>query len=221
MLRWKRTWSVMVVAGSLMFGGMSCQMFEGLQNNPTMPGGNSVTLSNYTQMADGALVMDGQQLNMVVNEWGALPYGNWMYLEINQQEGPGKQPGDGQIPVTLGNVGLNFSGLASDITAIVIGVKAMHNDNDQTFTERGRFAVVDGSVSISLDYGDLTAFFGITHYAIWFQALGGANGAGLTTAQITITGTMPGGQSVTFSKPVSFGTIPASPACPQRRHVDL
>jgi hypothetical protein len=143
-----------------------------------------------------------------------MPYGVWMYVEITEQDAVGRPPGENQVPVSLGNVVLSFSGLPAAVSQIVIGVKAMHDPDDQTFTERGRFDVVDGSVSIPLDYGDLVSYFGVTHYSIWFQAIGGENWQGLACGQITVSGEMPSGQTVTFSKQICFGTNPVAPPSP-------
>lgn len=165
-------------------------------------------------MQDGSTVVDGQQINWVVSEWGSFPYGQWMYLEVNQQDAIGKQPGEHQVPITLRNVVLHFSELPNEVTQIMIGVKAVHDENDQTFTERGGFAVVNGSVSIPLEYGDLVSYFGVTHYSIWFQAIGGRNGEGTLCGYIAITGMMPSGQDVNLSKRGCFGTNPASLSTP-------
>lgn len=162
-------------------------------------------------MQDGSTVVDGQQINWVVSEWGSFPYAYWMYVEVNQQDAIGKQPGDNQVPVTLGNVELHFRHLPSEVTQMIIGVKTIHDTTDQTVTERGRFDVVNGSVGIPLDYGDLVAYFGVTHYSIWFQAVGGKNGHGVTCGEIALSGVMPNGQTMMFQKNVCFGTNP-SPA---------
>jgi hypothetical protein len=203
----------MVIISLALAGVMSCHDSERKAQNPTAPhtqGGDRSVLSNYAQMEGGSTVVDGQQLNWVISDWGTLPYNQWMYLEVNEQDAIGKAPGDHQIPVTLGNVVLSFSGLPAAVREILIGVKAVHDANDQTFTERGRFAVVDGRVEIPLDYGDLVNYFGVTHYSIWFQALSDANGR--ACGQIALSGVMPSGQNVTFSKQVCFGTNPI-PAC--------
>jgi len=197
----------MLISSLAIVGMMSCNLRERESRNPTAPqpqGGGSSALSNYAQMEGGSTVVDGHQLNWVISDWGTLPYNQWMYMEVNEQDAIGKPPGDNQIPVTLGNVVLSFSGLPAAVREIMIGVKAVHDANDQTFIERGRFAVVDGRVDIPLDYGDLVNYFGVTHYSIWFQALGDANGR--ACGQIALSGVMPSGQSVTFSKQVCFGT---------------
>lgn len=191
-------------------GLIGCQLFEGDDSTtPTSPETGGI-LGNYAQMQDGSVVVNGHQLNWVISEWGSMPYGSWMYLEVNEQDAVGQQPGENQVTVTLSNVVLNFSGLPETAREIVIGVKAARDDADQTFTERGRFAVVGGSVSIPLHYADLVSYFGVTHYSIWFQALGGKNGNGTACGQIVLSGAALGGQTVTFSKQICFGTNPAT-----------
>ncbi len=169
---------------------------------------------NYIQMKDGSIVFDGQQINLVISEWESFPYEEWMYVEVNQQDATGKEPGKHQIPVTLGNVVLHFSDLPDEITQIMVSVKAVRDKNDHTFSERGRFDVKDDSVSIPLKYEELISYFGITHYSIWFQALGGKNGKGKACGTIAISGIMPGGQSVNLNKQACFGTNPVPTSGP-------
>lgn len=117
--------------------------------------------------------------------------------------------------MTLGNVVLHFSELPDEVTQILIGVKAVHDDTDDTFTEIGRFVVVAGSVSIPLAYTDLVYYFGVTHYSIWFQVIGGNNEEGTVCGTIALSGVMPGGHNVYLSKRVCSGTNPVpAPSTP-------
>lgn len=201
---WKLEVLVLLLSSLACWG---CRRTDGQSQTPTAA--SSADLSSYAQMEDGSIVVDGHQINWAIGDWEAFPYATWMYLEVNEQDAVGKQPGDNQIAVTLNDLVLSFSDLPAEVTAIVIGVKAVHDDADQIVTECGRFTVVDGSVSIPLEYADLIAYFGVTHYSIWFQALGGNNGQGQVCGQITLDGVMPGGQTVTFTKTICFGTTPA------------
>ena len=200
--------------GLLCVSLIGCQMFNQDGQTPTTPATGSLDIANCAQMEDGSTVVDGHQLNWVVSDWGSMPYGYWMYVELNEQDAAGKRPGENQIPVTLGNVVLSFSGLPGAVSHIVIGVKAVQDPQDDTFTECGRAAVVNGSVSIPVDYGDLVHYFGSTHYSIWFQALGGENGQGIACGQIAVSGVMSSGQTVTLSKRICFGTNPVVPPMP-------
>ncbi len=189
-------------------GLFGCHSWERDHRTPTMPGTEGVIAINYAQMEDGSTVVDGQQINWMVSEYGSIPYEHWMYIEVNQQNAIGQPPGTHQVPVALGKVIVHFHDLPGDATQILIGVKTVRDDTDQTFTERGRFAVVNGSVSIPLDDADLVYYFGATHYSVWFQALGGKNAQGSTCGQIALSGVMPGGQPVNLSKRLCFGTNP-------------
>lgn len=199
------------VLGLILAGLVGCQWWDREQRTPTMPGMDSSSLTNYAQIDNSSIIIDGQQINWVVSEWGSMPYGAWMYVEINQQDESGKQPGEHQIPVSLGNVVLHFSELPDEVTQIMIGVKAGHDDTQHTFIERDRFAVVSGNVSIPLNYRDLVSYFGVTHYSIWFQAIGGKNGEGVVCGQIAISGSMPDGQAVMLRKNLCFGSNQATP----------
>lgn len=188
---------------------VGCQS-EDQDRMPTMPAeGDSVNLGGYAQMEDGSVVVDGRQLNWVLSDYATLPYAFWMYVEVNEQDVVGAQPGEHQVPVILEEVILQFSELPGEVTQIVIAVKAVHDEHDFTFTERGRFTVVDGSVNIPLDDEDLVAYFGVTHYSIWFQVLGGRNGQGTACGKVALSGVMPSGQDVTFSKRICVGTTAA------------
>lgn len=207
-----------VIVGSLvglvLISLPACQMNDRTYSATSTNTGTAETLGRYAQMDDGSVVVDGHQLNWMVSDWGGFPYAAWMYLEVNEQAVIDQQPGDHQIPVALANVVLSFSALPAGVREILIGVKAVHDDTDRTFTERGRFAVIDGRVSIPLEYADLVYYFGITHYSLWFQALGGDNGQGIACGQITLSGMRPDGQPVTFTKAICFGTNPAPASTP-------
>jgi hypothetical protein len=213
-MRKKRVFWIGNIVGLILISLAGCQLWKKEHRTPTHPNGNSSPVSNYAHMPNGSRVIDGQQLNWYVSQWGSFPYGQWMYLEVNQQDAVGYPPGEHQVAVTLRNVVLTFNELPDDITQIIIGVKAMHDDTDETFYECGRFDVVNGSVRIPLAYEDLVSFFGIMQYSIWFQAVGGDNGEGTICGQIALSGNMPNGQSVTLRTQRCFGTPPAATATP-------
>lgn len=206
--------SIVSVIGLVLASMAGCQWGEQQDRTPTTPRGSSSVLPQYSRMEDGSTVVDGQQINWYVSEWGSFPYEKWMYLEINQQAAVGRAPGEQQVPVTLQNVVLHFSELPAELTQIVIGVPVGPADKADAFDERGRFDVVNGRVSIPLAYQDLIATFGATHYSIWFRALGGENNAGRVCGQLALSGTMPGGQPVNLSTEVCFGTTPEPDSAP-------
>ena len=193
-------------------GLVGCQWFD--HDSPTATGnGDASALAGYAQMDDGSTVVNGHQVNWVVSEWGSVPYEEWMYVAVNEQDAVGAAPGEHQVAVTLSEVMLSFSDLPEAVTEIVIGVKTVQDATDRTFTERGRFPVVAGSVNMPLAYADLIDSFGPTHYSIWFQVIGGSNGNGIACGRIALSGVMPGNQPVTLNKPICFGTKPEPWRC--------
>ncbi len=206
MKQYKRRMVIVLIG---IVGLVGCHWWDREHRTPTTPGAGGEGVLNYAQMEDGSAIVDGQQINWVVSEWGSIPYEQWMYVEVNQQDAVGQPPGEHQVPVQVHNVVLRFSELPDEVQQIIIGVKTVRDDADQTFTERGRFTVVNGSVSIPLDYGDLVSYFGVTHYSVWFQALGGKNARGVDCGQLALSGVMPGGQLVMLQKNFCFGTNPA------------
>lgn len=79
-----RTLHIASLTGLLIITLIGCQMFERHAQSPTTPAtGDSSALTNYAQMEGGSTVVDGQQINWVVSEWGSFPYRNWVYVEVN------------------------------------------------------------------------------------------------------------------------------------------
>jgi hypothetical protein len=126
----------------------------------------------------------------------------------------GQEPGVDQIPVTLMNVIFTFSGLPTEVTDILVARKEKESPEDQ-YNEIGRHAIHNDTAEIPVAWEDLVAYFGITHYSVWFQVIGGKNGEGIQAgAEIAISGTLPNGQRVTITKALQFGTSPILPPAP-------
>ena len=64
-----------------------------------------------------------------------------------------------------------FSGLPSAVTEIVAAIKDRADDETDSFTDIGRYAVTDGAVTIPVAYHHLVRYFGLTHYSVWFKVL--------------------------------------------------
>ena len=181
---------------------------------------------NYAQDQECSttITVNGEQhqLNFAVNDVNAHPYGSWLYAEINEQRGRGHAPGINQVPVNLRNITFTFSGLPEEVTEIIAGIKNKESA-DESYLKIGGYTAQQGTVIISMATEHLIAYFGPTHYSVWFQVIGGKNGQGITgEAQLTLEGTLPGGQRVTLSKAIRFGThpqaqIPSGPTSPSTK----
>ena len=206
-------------------GLIGCNLWEHNDQIPSSPiQGQADQRANYAQMAGGSTTVnlngEDHQINFVISEWGAYPYGIWIYAEINEQIGIGKTPGTNQIPVNIYDVTFTFSGLPGEVREILAGIKEKETTEDR-YHEIGRYAVLNGMVTIPISYWDLVNYFGITHYSVWFQVIGGKNGNGLKTGMhIEMNGTLVDGQHVMLNKEIALGTNPTpeptaipSPAC--------
>lgn len=187
------------------------------QSSPTAPTVSVPDAANYAQ-GGVSVVVNGQQFNLALSDFGGFPYGKWMYLEVNAQDAVGQAPGVSQIPVELSNVTLTFSGLPAELAQIAIGVKASHNADNQGVNILGKYDVVNGGVSIPVETQYLTAYFGPTQYSLWFmgihesqinakamhaKATANAKGSG---QQVEVSGTLPDGQTVTLGQGIDgFG----------------
>jgi hypothetical protein len=183
---------------------------SGKKNAPSSPISDESEVINYAQLPEGSIIVnvngEQHQINFVISDWYSFPYGEWIYAEINEQSSVGKEPGVDQIPVVLNNVVFTFSGLPSEITEIVAAVKKQETEQ---YTEIGRYEAQDEIVVVPVAWEDLISYLGITHYTLWFQAIGGENGQGIQEgAQIEVSGTLPDAQTITIGKNIRFGTNP-------------
>lgn len=166
-------------------------------------------------MTGGSAVVnvDGQerQINFFTTS-GCYFYHKWIYAEVNEQIGRGKAPGIDQVNVTLQDVTFTFSNLPSSITGFIAAIKVP--ETNEQYTEIGRYSVSNRSVTIPVSSSDLVRYFGLTHYTVWFQTIGGENGAGFQEgASLEMRGRLPDGQSVTITRSnACFGSNP--PATP-------
>jgi hypothetical protein len=132
------------------------------------------------------------------------PYNDWVYLEMNKQQGSESPSGVNQVNVDISDVVLHFSGLLPSVSAIRLGIPVSREDLT-TYTEVGTYPVSGGAVSIPVAFEDLAAFFGPTHYAVWYMLIGGTNGVGCDDVTLTVTG-MHLGQSLSVTKDLKFGS---------------
>ena len=206
-------------------GLVGCNLWERDDHVPSAPiQGQADRIVNYAQIPEGSAIVsingEEHQINFVLSEWGAYPYRTWIYAEINEQQGAGKAPGVDQIAVNLQEITFTFSELPAEISDIIIGIKAK-GDTEEHYNEIGRYVVQNGLVAIKVSYEDLVTYFGMTHYSIWFQMIGGRNGEGISgNAFIEMKGTLPDDKEVLIKKEVRFGSnpipvnpVPVSPTC--------
>jgi hypothetical protein len=215
---------VIGISSLMMLGIMGCHLSESGSNSPTATGRVAEDLASYAQMRDGSVVVtvngETRQINFATSDWECFLYNSWIYAEINEQVGAGQSPGVNQAVVTLQDVTFTFSNLPAAVTALIVAVKDRPDDESatpeeeptDTYTELGRYPVSLGTVTIPVSYGDLVRYFGATHYAIWFQALGDENGAGIQgRGYLDMRGMLPDGQSVAIGREVCFGANPSAP----------
>jgi hypothetical protein len=215
----QRKWGYILIGVSSMviIGIMGCHLSESGSNNPTATNSVVEERASYAQMRDGSVVVtvngEERQINFVTSDWECFLYNSWIYAEINEQVGKGQAPGVNQAVVTLQDVRFTFSNLPAAVTEMIVAVKdRVPDDQEDTYTEIGRYPVSLGTATIPVSYGDLVRYFGATHYAIWFQMIGGQNGGGiLGRGYLDMRGTLPDGQSVTIGREVCFGSNPSAP----------
>ena len=188
---------------------------------------HSATRFNYSQMPDGSVVIpitnekgeliEERQVNFATSDWQCFLYSTWIYAEVNEQVGKGLAAGVSQVDVTLQNVAFTFSGLPSEITEVVAAIKNLgasgvpitYDTPEDTYTEIGRYPVLNGSVTIYPSLSNLVKYFGKTHYSIWFQVIGRKNGQGIQGGSyLSMSGTMPNGQNVQLGRYTCFGSNP-------------
>jgi len=180
--------------------------------NPIAPDPAVAARGNYAQMLGGSKVVavNGvpHQLNLLLSQWPAFPYGNWIYAEINEQRGQDYAPGEHQVPVHLRDVTFTFTGLPAEISAIVVAIKARDAETDR-YDDLETLPVRGGTLAIPVAHADLTRYFGETHYSVWFRTLGGRNGQGISAdVTLTLRGVMPDGARVAIPIRLRFGTNP-------------
>jgi len=165
------------------------------KGSPTGPAGSAADLAQYAQMENGSVIVGSGQLNWLFSG-GSY---SWMYAEVNQQNGIGLAPGEGQVDVTLQNVEFRFTNLAAGVSDIIVGI--LERDSDPaTYTEIGQYPVTDGVANVPVAYHHLISYFGSTHYAIWFRALDFPHG--MTGASLELTGEMYHGPQISLSQPI-------------------
>ncbi|MBD3309440.1 hypothetical protein GF339_23805 [candidate division KSB3 bacterium] len=190
--------------------------------SPTGPDSGLGALPNYAQEEGTSTVVEvnGQEheIHFIISPWGVFPYEYWIYAEINEQLGVGKEPGIDQVPVSLGDVVFTFSDLPDEVTEVVAAIKDKPSDGEEAedeeiegdqYTEIGRYAVENGGVQIAVAREHLIAYFGDTHYSVWFKVIGGENGEGIDRGSLlTMNGSLADGQgvSLTLSVETAFGT---------------
>lgn len=189
----------------------ACQR-DVIQHHPIAPDPVVAARGNYAQMLGGSKVVavNGvpHQLNLLLSQWPAFPYGNWIYSEINEQRGQDYAPGEHQVPVHLRDVTFTFTGLPAEISAIVVAIKARDDDEDR-YDDLETLLVRGGTLTIPVAHADLTRYFGETHYSVWFRTLGGRNGQGISAdVTLTLRGVMPDGARVAIPTRLRFGTNP-------------
>ena len=104
--------SCLVVSLTAMMMFVSCATDN--SSAPTAPADSAADLGNYAHMSSGSTVVGGQQYNWMISS-GSFMYGQWFYAEVNQQNGAGLEPGDGQVNVQMTDVQFVFTGLPSDV----------------------------------------------------------------------------------------------------------
>jgi hypothetical protein len=213
--RWFWLIGMLVVIGSV----IGCNLFNADQESPTAPADGA----NYAQLPDepgcsAVRDFDGaqHQFNLFVTPF-AIPYGDLLYVELNEQLGVGKAPGVDQIPVNLQDVTVTFSQFPAGLTGFIVLMKekvteaqllGMDSYYGEPYLELARYNVQDGAVSIPVDWGTWITYYGPTHYSVWFSPLG----SGYYCGRIDVTGSLPDGQQVTLGKGICFGANPPPPA---------
>jgi hypothetical protein len=200
--RWFWLIGMLVVIGSV----IGCNLFNADKESPTAPADGA----NYAQLPDepdcsAVREFDGaqHQFNLFVTPF-AIPYGDLLYVELNEQLGVGKVPGVDQIPVNLQDVTVTFSQFPAGLTGFIVLMKeqnvteaqllGMASYYGEPYLELARYSVQDGTVQIPVDWSTWITYYGPTHYSVWFSPLG----SGYYCGRIDVTGWLPDGQQVTL-----------------------
>jgi len=153
------------------------------------------------------------QLNVAPGAWSGFPFGEWWYLEINQQERAGLQPGQRQEAVTLTNPTLTLENLPESVTAITAGVASDSAAGadvraDDKMTALTTFPVKNGRVELKIAASDWARRFGAKQWALWFKTTGGQNFIGQFNVRLTLRGKLANGSHVKITFVVVFGVNP-------------
>ena len=159
------------------------------------------------------------QLNVAPGAWSGFPFGEWWYLEINQQERAGLRPGQRQEAVTLTNPTLTLENLPDGVTAITAGVASDSTDGadvraDDKMTALTTFPVKNGRVDMRIKEMQWAQRFGAKQWALWFKTTGGQNFIGQFNVRLTLRGKLANGSHVTISFVVVFGVNPSPTPVP-------
>jgi len=153
------------------------------------------------------------QLNVAPGAWSGFPFGEWWYLEINQQERAGLQPGQRQEAVTLTNPTLTLENLPDSVTAITAGVASDSAAGadvraDDKMTALTTFPVKNGRVELKIAASDWARRFGAKQWALWFKTTGGQNFIGQFNVRLTLRGKLANGSHVKITFVIVFGVNP-------------
>ena len=153
------------------------------------------------------------QLNVAPGAWSGFPFGEWWYLEINQQERAGLRPGQRQEAVTLTNPTLTLENLPDGVTAITAGVASDSTDGadvraDDKMTALTTFPVKNGRVDMRIKEMQWAQRFGAKQWALWFKTTGGQNFIGQFNVRLTLRGKVANGSHIKIAFVVVFGVNP-------------
>ena len=153
------------------------------------------------------------QLNVAPGAWSGFPFGEWWYLEINQQERAGLRPGQRQEAVTLLNPTLTLENLPDSVTAITAGVASDSTDGadvraDDKMTALTTFPVKNGRVDMRIKEMQWAQRFGAKQWALWFKTTGGQNFIGQFNVRLTLRGKVANGSHIKIAFVVVFGVNP-------------
>ena len=219
MLRiWKHSIMIGMLAvslGAVVFYG--CNKDGG--ENATTAVETSTETGSYMQTKGGSTVftLDGAtyQLNFAVGAWTSFPFGEWWYVELNQQQGEGKAPGQKQVPVMLTNPVLSLDGVPTGVTALVVALKTSSG-----YAEQGTFPVKNGHVDVSIAQSIWEQRFGKKQLALWLKTVGGQNFTGQSAVTLTLRGKLPEGSqikgltTVTIALSIALGVNPVPTPAP-------
>lgn len=113
---------VCVVVLVMLVGLAGCNWFDRKKpDSPTGPVGSVVELGNYAQQSGQSRVVTvhgaTHQINGVVS--GSVVAGG-LYIEINEQSRVGSPAGTDQVPVSLQDVKITFTGLPSGVSTVLV-----------------------------------------------------------------------------------------------------
>ena len=204
---------------ALMLGATSCE--RDATETPTTP--ETTAVGNFAQRGGASTTFDlngaTHQLNVAPGIWSGFPFGEWWYLEINQQERAGLRPGQRQEAVTLDNPTLTLENLPDGVTAITAGVApdgaaGASARADEKMTELTTFVVKNGRVDMKIETSDWMRRFGRKQWALWFKTTGGQNFIGLSNVRLTLRGKLANGSHAKITFVVTFGVNPEPTPAP-------